>query len=543
MGTQTSVNLREYITSIRKRWWLVVLLPVIAVVGAYSRFGHVGPSYSAGTTLEVTQAVASAPTENVPRAPVPFAATTTIVMNDLVQLSGTREIAERVARRLDLHNIGEVQSSISASILRDTDIIRIEASAADPDMALAIANTASDELIRLFRETNSQAASNRRQFVEQQLEQARQRLEVSDRAILAARQNPSNFEGAPGSIVSSYFSALTALDDAHRSLRETDQRLAAVNARLNREPAIIVSETARVDNPAFTAIQARLVDLQRQQIELAQSYTPQHPRMRLLQAQIAGLRKQLTSETRTVVDREVRAINPLHATFLTTAATLEVDRAVAAARIAALEATIRTRYAAATSLLQAQSSLALLMREQGVLEANYRTLSQRYQEAVLRENSEAFFPAGIVVVERAAVATRSEPARFRPLAVAALLGGLLLGTMAAVVLEATDEGVRTPEDLERTLGVPVLAEVPNANPPRVGHAPAMFVLAFIFLFALGFLAAYTRTSFTTLNLIRGIMRPTLTSQLETQTHRMTSWVQAVLHDAQVARGQLAQLAR
>lgn len=542
METQTSLSFKQYVTSVRRRWWLLVLLPTIAVFGAYSQFGHVQPSYVAGTTLEVTPAVLPS-SEGVSRAPTPFATSSQVVMNDLVQLSSTLEIAGRVARGLDLHDVAHVRSSISARILPDTDIIQIQGTAAEPTTAVALANAASDELIRLFRETNSQAAVERRRFIGQQLEEAQKQLEASDKAILAARQTPANFEGATGPIVTGYFSALSALDDAYRSLRETEERLAAVNARLSREPSTVISETARVENPAFTAIQARLVDLQRQQIELAQSYTPQHPRMQLLQAQIAGLRNRLASEVRTVVDREVRTPNPIQATFLTAAATLEVDRAVARTRIAALEANARARYGAATSLLHAQSSLAVLMREHGILEANYRALSQRHQEAVLRENTEAYFPAGIVVVERASAPTRSEPVRFRPLAAAAILGGLLLGTMAAIVLEASDEGIRTTADLERTLGVPVLAEVPNANPPRAGHAPAIFVLAFIFLFALGFLAAYTRTSFTTLNLIRGIMRPTTTSQLETRMTRMKSWIQSVLPDAQVVRGELARVVR
>ncbi len=536
MGTQASFDLKQYVTSIKRRWWLVVLLPSIALAGAYSQFGHVPPSYSAGTMLEITPSGASS-SEVAPRTPVPFGAAADIVMNDLVELLGTREIAQRVARRLGLHDIGDVHASISASILRDTDFLRISATASEPDMAVGMANAASDELINLFQETNSQAATNRREFVERQLQLARQQLEVSDRAILAARQNPANFEGGSGSIVGGYFGALTALDDAHRSLRETEQRLAAVTARLNREPSIVISETARVENPAFTTIQTRLVDLQRQQIELAQSYTQQHPRMRLLQAQIAGLRSQLSSETRTIVDREVRTTNPTHATLLTSAVTLEIDRAVARARIAALEAAVRSRHTAVTSLLQAQSSLALLMREHGVLEANYRTLSQRYQEAVLHENTEARFPAGIVVVERAATPSRAEPTRFRSLAAAALLGGLLLGTMAAIVLESTDEGIRSSEDLERALGAPVLAEVPTANPRRVSPAPALFVLAFILLFALGFLTV-TRASFLLVNFAPGILRPTAISQLETQT-RVKSWSQILLLEAQAVRSRLA----
>ncbi len=536
MGTQASFDLKQYITFIKRRWWLVVLLPSIALAGAYSQFGHVPPRYSAGTMVEITPSGASS-SEIAPRTPVPFAAGPDVVMNDLVQLLGTREIAQRVARRLGLHDIGDVHASISASMLRDTDFIRIEATAPEPDMAVGMANAASDELINLFRETNSQAATNRREFIERQLQAARQQLEVSDRAILAARQTPANFEGASGSIVSGYFSALTALDDAHRNLRETEQRLAAVTARLNREPSIVISETALVENPTFTTIQARLVDLQRQQIELAQTYTQQHPRLRLLQAQIAGLRSQLTSETRTIVDREVRTTNPIHATLLTTAVALEIDRAVARARIAPLEAAVRSRQTAATSLLQAQSSLALLMREQGVLEANYRTLSQRYQEAVLRENTEANFPAGIVVVERAATPSRAEPTRFRSLAAAALLGGLLLGMMAAIVLESTDEGIRSSSDLERALGAPVLAEVPIANPRRVSPAPALFVLAFIILFALGFLT-YTRVSFLLVKFSHGILRPTAISQLETQTH-VKSWSQTLLLEAQAVRSRLA----
>ncbi len=536
MGTQTDFDLKQYIASVRRRWWLVVLLPIIAVVGAYSQFGRAQSSYVGATTLEVTPAVMPSSGGVSSREPTPFATSSQVVMNDLVQLSGTLEVAGRVARSLDLHDVAHVRSSITARILPDTDIIQIQGTASEPTMALALANAASDELIRLFRETNSQAAVEHRRFIGQQLEDARKRLEESDRAILAVRQNPANFEGATGSIVAGYFSALSALDDAYRSLRETEERLGAVNARLNREPSTVISETARVENPTFTAIQARLVDLQRQQIELGQSYTPQHPRMQLLQAQIAGLRGRLASEVRTVVDREVRTTNPIQASFLTTAATLEVDRAVARSRIAALEANVRARYAAATSLHHAQSSLAVHLREHEVLETNYRTLSQRYQEAVLRENTEAYFPAGIVVVERASMATRSDPARFRPLAAAAVLGGLLLGMMAAIVLEATDEGVHTAEDLERTLGVPVLAEVPNANPPRVGQTPALFVLAFIFLFALGFFLAYTRTAF-----VRGTMRPAAILQLEAQ---MKSRFQSALLDTgQAVRGQLARATR
>src|SRR3990170_261831 len=93
---------------------------------------------------------------------------------------------------LAIIDVGGVQRSISATSPRGTNLIRIEASATTPQGAADLANGAAAELSNFFRQTNAADAGRAREFVVQQLAEVQQRLDASDRALIAGRQNPAN---------------------------------------------------------------------------------------------------------------------------------------------------------------------------------------------------------------------------------------------------------------------------------------------------------------------------------------------------------------
>src|SRR3990172_6439990 len=469
METQTSF--KHYARAVRKRWWLLALLAIIAVSGVYFRFGTAAPGYVSSATVMVTSSPFTSPTAGIagaaPGAPTAFASAPTTVLANIVEVLGTRTIAERVAQRVGRTDVGGVQRSISATSPRGTNLIRIEASATTPQGAADLANGAAAELSNFFRQTNAADAGRAREFVVQQLAEVRQRLDASDRALIAVRQNPANLDGAASSIIGSYYSGLTAVDDARTALREVAGR------------------------------------------------------------QNAALQQRLASEAQTQVGREVRTPNPTHARLISDIVTLEVDRAASSARLAGLEQTLRNRRAAVAALPTSQATVTRLTRENQTLDARYRLLATQYQEALLRENLAAFFPAGIQVVEAAAAPERPRPSAVPRTAAAAGIAGIVLGIIAALFLESTDEAIKTPEDVERTLGVPVLAEVPNANEPRVAPANAMFMAGFIILFGLGLLGAYVRTPFAPLNAAGGMMRTLVITPLQSGVAQVQDWAQSV----------------
>src|SRR3990172_4407676 len=222
METQTSF--KHYARAVRKRWWLLALLAIIAVSGVYFRFGTAAPGYVSSATVMVTSSPFTSPTAGIagaaPGAPTAFASAPTTVLANIVEVLGTRTIAERVAQR-----VGGVQRSISATSPRGTNLIRIEASATTPQGAADLANGAAAELSNFFRQTNAADAGRARKFVVQQLAEVGQRLAASDRALIAVRQKPANLDGAASSIIGSYYSGLTAVDDARTAPREGASRL------------------------------------------------------------------------------------------------------------------------------------------------------------------------------------------------------------------------------------------------------------------------------------------------------------------------------
>ncbi|MDQ7827848.1 MAG: hypothetical protein QN158_10405 [Armatimonadota bacterium] len=483
MGEQSATG--QYLKAIKRRWWIPVLLAAVAVVGVYYRMGAVPPVYQASTVLLVTAPPLMPP--EVPGAEAGAAAgafrATRIdaVEADVRELLRTRVLAERVGRRAGRADIAEVQRSLTVTNPRDTNLIRIQARASTPAAAAGLANAAARELIGYFRQANSHDAREARRFIETQRGEVLERLQAVERRLLRL-QGLATIEGAPGAIVGRYYEALGELDNTRRTIRELDARLAAASRRLGRESSTRVSETARLDNPVFRQIQSRLVELEMQRIELSQQYTDAHPRMQQLAAQIDEMRRRLATETETLVGRQVLAPNPIHERLVGDLVNLQVERAGAVARAQALEADVQRRRAAVQALPGIQARLGALMREHEILQNNYRLLSERLQEAVLRENVAAYFPTGLQVVDPAVAPRRPQPTSLPRTAAAGALAGVLLGLLAALTLETGDDKIRTRDDAERALGVPVLAEIPHAAPPRL--SPAVWGLAVLLVVGL-----------------------------------------------------------
>jgi uncharacterized protein involved in exopolysaccharide biosynthesis len=499
---EQKAEFRQYVGAILKRFWLVLLMIVIAVSAAwmwptpFSRAGRSPAQYTATATM----LVATPPILSVPGVlgeDAGFRASQSTATNDIVNLIDSRTIAARVAERLNIDGgPAFVQRAVSASPVRGSSLLRVSASARNPRRAAEIANVASEELVAYFRETNRAALTETRRFVEEQLAQARARLEASERAIQAFKESRGmpSLEVARGQILAAAAAAQTETDTAATALRETEARLAAARSRIQREQPVVVASRSTSDNPVFRRYQDRLVDLELQRATLSQTYTPQHPRMEQVAREITDVRSRLTAEARTSIAEEVTATNPIHTRLVGDIVTMEVDRAAAAARLQALQTVQRRREAAMMTIPSAETAYNRLVRENRVLEANYTTLSTRYQEMLLRENQAGFFPASLQVVE-AAIAPARPITTFPRTAAAAGALGLLVGIAGALFLETLDDRIRGSQEAERVLGVPVLAEIPMQGGAKPAPSPA--VLAFIGVLLAGSLAAggfaYDRT--------------------------------------------------
>ncbi|MDR7522363.1 MAG: hypothetical protein QN168_07870 [Armatimonadota bacterium] len=477
MASAQAADIGQYLTAVRKRWWLVLLLMMVAAGGVYWRSGDTPPVYSASAVLLVTAPIIAPvpPVADAGEATRPSASTVTA---DILQLIDSRPIAERVARRLGMAGPGEVQAAVSASAPRGTSLIRVTATARTPQRAAELANVTAEEFVAFFRETNRASARESRRFVEEQLAQARARLEASERAIQAfnERLQMPSLAATTAQIQAAAAAAQQDLENARLTLRETEARLAAIRERLAREDPVVVASRSTSDNPVFRRYQDRLVELEIQRAALAQQYTAQHPRMEQITREINELRSRMTAEARTAVAQEVTVNNPIHARLLNDIVGLEVDRIAVGARVDALQEALRRRRAAAMSLPAAETAFNRLTREHRILENNYTALSARYQEMLVRENLAGHYPTSLQFIEAASPPGRPAPSSLPRMAGVAVLAAFVLGVVASLFLESLDDTIRSPQEAERVLGAPVLAQIPVREEPRTAAGTAAFLL-------------------------------------------------------------------
>ncbi len=466
-----------YLQAIRSRFWLVILMVVIAVGAAYSTVGTRRARYTSDAIMMVTAPVLTPPPSITGEGS--FRPSQVTVTADILQLINSRPIAARVAKRLDLSGPQVVQRAVTAFPERGTSLIRISATSGDPERAAALANITAEEFIAYFRETNRNAVGETRRFVEEQLALSRARLEQSERAIQTFRENRRILSAgeAGARIMSAANSAESELDVATRAREEVDARLIAIRERLARERPLVVGSRLTTENPIFRQIQSHLLGLEIRRVQLAQVYTPQHPRMEAINHEIADVRNRLMAEARTTIGEEVTINNPTYSGLVGQVLTLEVERAAVGARLQALQYTLRRRQQEVQSVASIETEYNRLARENRMLEANFTTLANRYQDLLLRENEAGFFPASIQLIEAAVPPVTAAPSSFPRTGATAGAIGFMFGILGVLLLESLDDRIRSAQDAERVLGVPVLAQIPShGGQPRIAPAPAVYLI-------------------------------------------------------------------
>jgi non-specific protein-tyrosine kinase len=148
------LELRQLIGYARKWWWMLVLLPLIAGGAAYYVGSQQTPLYSATSTLLVNPGQAGiGDSFNTVQTGQQLATT-------YKQLVVTQPVLQPVIDRLDLpYTVNTLQGKVSASIVSDTQLIKVSVSDPSPEAAAAIANEVAASF-QSFIGTQAQASNS-----------------------------------------------------------------------------------------------------------------------------------------------------------------------------------------------------------------------------------------------------------------------------------------------------------------------------------------------------------------------------------------------
>ena len=306
----------------------------------------------------------------------------------------------------------------------------------DPASAAQIANAHARAYMRLGLRTRGAADDQTQQFLAEKLVSLRKRIQKSEEALNAYRRRSGivSLDGKGDEV-------LQRLDEMNKDLARAEGDEISLEAQeqlihsrsYDSLPAVIQSDLIQKLKEQLVAATAR-------RASLAAKYRRGYPALDEAIAQEADTRMQLRDEIR-------RVVGGIESAYL--AAVNKQNR---------LRDAIKHEKELALGRRDAGIKYGILLRDAETSRQLYDNVLARMKEASFSADANA---ANVVLVDEA-VPPRwpSSPRRLYDLAMA-MLAALGASIILAFTLEAFDGTLKNPEEVERYLGVPALAAIPN----------------------------------------------------------------------------------
>lgn len=366
---------------------------------------------------------------------------------------GQERAFDRAGQERSGNSLGPTRLRKAADILLeqvDVSPIRgsslVDVSFASPDRALSqqVANAWAENFIRTNLQRRFDASSYARRFLEERLEQLRQKLEESERMLVAyaGKERIINLPGQGGA---------TGTASAERSLVADD--LASLNLELAKATADRVraeSQISRSRNGGATdqgLENLAISGLRQKRAEVAGEYSRMLAQFKADYPPALSLASQIRELDRSIAREESRVGQTLVANYETSVARETNLRN----RVARLEGGL-------LDLKRRSIQYNIYQREVDTNRQLYDGLLQRYKEIGV---AAGIGTNNIAIVDRAEVPERPSSPRLGLNLAVALLAGLAFAGAVAFGLEHMDESITNPADVAEELDLPLLGTIPK----------------------------------------------------------------------------------
>ncbi len=482
-----------------RRGWKIILLTTLAIFAITALYTFTqSPLYRTASVVLVDTNKNQSWSANSIESLLSFGGDSRTLYNEVEILRQSVPLAERVAARLsdvasaptplmqneegEVVPVGEMARTMLEERVRFApvsdyaDLIRITANSTSPDEAALMANLYAEEYLQRSQETSRASISSSRSFLEGQEEKRREDLRlIEDQLRQFMTQEGAVALDSEGQNAVTQIAALdAALEETRVELEMEQAALGSIEAEVERvEPGLTRRIASGVENE-IRVLQERIAELELQASDFY-SVDPtlmgeeaRNPELLQITSRIERLRQQVDDLSQQYVE-EVLAVGGLDVStggasglgYITGLQRDVVQKRIRVqgleAKAAALQAQVGEYEGRLREIPRQTIQLAQLQRQRQATERTYLFLVEKLQEARVAEESELGY---VEVIRRADVPV--EPVRPRPFL--NLLFGLLFGFAAgvggAVLWNALDHRIKTPEDL-RAHGFTMLGAIPD----------------------------------------------------------------------------------
>jgi polysaccharide biosynthesis protein PslE len=250
-----------------------------------------------------------------------------------------------------------------------------------------------------------------------------------------------------------------SLKQTESEIRETEQKVSALDDQLKQQKATISSGTNITENPVYTQIRNRLTGLELERDGLLQRYTPEDRTVKDKQKEIDDLKKKLETVKPTSVGSENISLNDVHRRILNELLGARVQLKALNEKKAALTQQVENYSSAAADKKRKGFEYDRLLRDVNVKKANLDLYKQKAEEARISDAMDEQKFSNAYILERANPPLGRAGRSFLVLAMITLIGSAGAAIAAAFGIEYFNSTLRNEGDIEDQIGLPVLATI------------------------------------------------------------------------------------
>lgn len=385
-----------------------------------------------------------------------------IRLNNMTSMILSETVLQRAKAGTDFQGTTEqMRRILSVSPLRSTEIIRISARLPDAEEAQRLAGSVAAEFQDFYRELNTEQATEDREFIEEQIPKARGDLDAAsdkmrdfqqatgissspDEETLLRLRTVVEMERAVNAARTDYQSGLLALADVETEFSQ-------------QEPEVVVNRTY-AQNPQYESQLAAVLAMETSLETLRQIKTEKHPDV--IQAALAvKVAEERLHEMAQEMERGYTvAQNPKYNMLWDRYINARTGVDAAKKRLDSMQADLAKVKGEFEGLPDKIAEFNRRGLDVATARASFSSLTMKLDEAKIKEK-QAETQSSIAIIDPANVQPAPNYGILR--LVLAFVLGFILAAGTAFLLHYLDNTIRTPQQAEELLGLPVFAVVPT----------------------------------------------------------------------------------
>ncbi|WP_057460873.1 polysaccharide biosynthesis tyrosine autokinase [Pseudovibrio sp. POLY-S9] len=461
---EDTINLRLVFQFLRNYWLVILSVTGIVTILGVTYSMVTSPKYTAVTSVYIETRAANV--VDVKAILSGFGSDDKLLKSQ-IEIFSSNAVAKRVINEHDLENSSEFQltpsylsevfakitgeppasasleqrvlNGLNVTLNRNTTVVDLSYQANSPEMAANLANGFADAYLADRLATKYDAIREASEWLSVRLSELGVKVRSSEQAVEQFRSEFNLQVAGGGTINERQIATLNQqLVFAQTKTAEAQARVDQIE-KVRARGGSTSSFADAAQSAVITQLRAKASEVERKEAALTVKYSHKHPAVVSVRSQLIDLRQQIEKELQRIVD------------------TAQNELAVAERRETSIFDSLEKLRDVTSTENHAQVYLRELVREAAANRTLYESFLARLKET---QEFEKMDSVSSRVLSRAEIPSLASFPNKRLFLVVSLVLGLIIGTLLALIIELFDSTLKTKEDVESRIGLPLFSQVP-----------------------------------------------------------------------------------